>query len=211
MSTDLKAIMRRDERRRQMLNDPDLIGDLLLFALALDEVIEIHGRRKIRRSDWIDDLEKLARGEELNAVLHGHWVKRVLEQDAPRYEPAGKAYRGPCSAPMVRREGLCGGNGTTRVLDRDPRTGEGAWVYLCSRHKELAAKFETRAREWKANGRPSPAPNAGGVLRRYFGIEDGLYRWAAPYSEPMEGGREETPPRPRLRLIQGGDVEEVES
>ena len=32
-STDLKAIMRRDERRRGMLGDPDLTGDTLLLAL----------------------------------------------------------------------------------------------------------------------------------------------------------------------------------
>lgn len=38
MSTDLKAVLRRHERHRRMLRDPDLAGDLLLFALCLDEV-----------------------------------------------------------------------------------------------------------------------------------------------------------------------------
>ena len=49
MGTGLAAIMRRDERHRKMLHDPDLTGDLLLFALALDEVIEVRkadGRRR---------------------------------------------------------------------------------------------------------------------------------------------------------------------
>lgn len=54
MSTDLKAIMARDARRRRMLNDPDLAGDLLLFALCLDEVLATRkeqGRKKLR--NWV--------------------------------------------------------------------------------------------------------------------------------------------------------------
>lgn len=39
MSTDLKAIMARDERRRTMLNDPDLTG----LSLPLDDPAVMRG------------------------------------------------------------------------------------------------------------------------------------------------------------------------
>lgn len=58
--TDLKAIMDRDERRRRMINDPDLTGDVLLLALALDEVITNRteaGRRRSFGWDWTCDIE----------------------------------------------------------------------------------------------------------------------------------------------------------
>lgn len=207
MSTDLKAIMHRDERRRKMLNDPDLTGDLLLFALALDEVILIRsedGRRRKRPGNWVADVAALAHGD--SHYHRRYWGRKVLADDLPRYEPPQIEYGHPCSAPMIRREGLCGKHGTTRLVDHDPHTGEGRWISLCSRHRPLEEQFRARQRDWIANGKPMPPANAGGVLKRYWDADwDYLYRWAAPGRAPLEGGREATPPRPRLRLIQGGD------
>ncbi|MFG1794225.1 hypothetical protein [Nocardia sp. NPDC049149] len=205
-STDLKAIMRRDERHRKMLNDPDLTGDLLLFALGLDEVIatrQAQGRKTSGKS-WMTAITRLVSGDE---GYRRYWAKHVVERDVPRYEPSKSRGRG-CIAPMIRREGLCGQPGSTHVLDLDPMTGEGAEGYLCARHRGLEAKYLALKRQWHANGEPSPSANTGGVLRRYFNADwDGIYRWASPWREPLEGGREATPPRPTLRLIQGeGEV-----
>lgn len=210
MSTDLKAIMARDERRRKMLHDPDLTDDLLLFALCLDEVVRIRsedGRRRKKAGHWVADVAALAYG----AGSHYHqryWGKQVIADDVPRYEPPRTEYDSPCVAPMIRREGLCGKSGTTRLLDHDPVTGEQRWICLCTRHRGVEPSFRVREQEWVANGKPVPPANTGGVLRRYWDADwDRIYQWAAPHREPMEGGREATPPRPTLRLIQGeGDV-----
>lgn len=216
MSVDLKAIMEGDERRRLMLSDPDLTGDLLLLAFALDEVITRKAERRTKRQfgeSWVLAVEEMVCAPpdpRLNRG-HGEWVKACIGDDLPRYEFVDEPGR-PCVAPMVRREGRCGAPGRLGVVDRDPVTGEGHRVWLCRRHEGLAGEFRARVAEWKRNSEPSPPPNAGGVLERYYsGDWDSLYQWARPFKKPMRGGREATPPRPRLRLIQGGDETEVES
>lgn len=214
MATDLRAIMRRDERRRQMLNDPDLTGDTLLLALALDEVLltqreeRRRGQRRMARSRWIPEVQQLAKGDQ---HPRNWWVRYVIAEDIPRYEPVHPTTPAlACPAPMIRREGPCGKHGTNRLIDHDPVTGEAQWLGLCSRHRELQQTFyEKRRREWIANGAPVPPPNVGGVLERYYATDwDVLYQWAGPHRRPVKDRREPTPPRPRLRLIQGGgDVE----
>ncbi|WP_280448415.1 hypothetical protein [Nocardia brasiliensis] len=211
MSTDLKAILRRDERRRKMLHDPDLSGDLLLLALALDEVCDIRkdqGRRWFR-ANWVEAIEDMV-CRDYPGRPTGWWVKHQIAEDMPRYEVAGGTGR-KCNAPVLRRSGVtnaCGATGSVGLTDRDPFTGEGVRVWACKAHKAFAAEVQARDRQWFENGRPSPPPNAGGVLERYFsGNWDALYRWAAPWKEPLRGGREATPPRPTLRLIQGGEME----
>lgn len=203
MTTDLKAIMARDQRHRKMLRDPDLTGDLLLFALALDELIATRREqgRTTAGKTWTAAVTQLVRGGDSSYLRY--WAKHVVEGDVPRYEPAEGRGR-PCIAPMIRREGLCGKAGATYVLDVDPMTGEATRGHLCTRHRGLMAKYAVLNREWIANGKPSPPANTGGVLRRYFNADwDQIYRWASPHREPMAGGREATPPRPTLRLIQG--------
>jgi len=216
VSTDLRALMERDGRRRLMLGDPDLTGDLLLFAFALDEVIFRKAERRAKRQfgeSWVLAVEEMvcAPLDPQYKRDHGAWVKARIGGDIPRYEFLDEPGK-KCVAPMVRREGTCGAPGGLGVVDRDPVTGEGHRVWLCRRHEWLAEGFRARVAEWKRNGEPSPPPNAGGVLERYYaGDWDELYRWAHPWKKPMRGGREATPPRPKLRLIQGGDESEVES
>lgn len=216
MSTDLKAIMARDERRRRMINDPDLGGDLLLFALCLDEVIvesQEQGRKRVK--NWVRQVGELAQADDSTYRRFAwgleHWVKQTIRSDAPRYEAADQHRRIACVAPMIRREGLCGKGSTHWLVDHDPVTGEATAVGLCTRHyRALNGYYSRRATAWQRNGGPLPAANRGGVLRRYFNVDwDEFYRWSG--REPMAGGREATPPRPKLRLIQGGEDSEVES
>lgn len=209
-STDLRAIMARDERRRCMLNDPDLTGDTLLFALALDEVIatrEEQGRRTLK--NWVAEVAEMAHGTA--DYYRRYWGKKVIRDDFPRYEPKGSA-RSRCVVPMVRREGVCGKSAQTGFLDHDPLTGDGEWVGLCARHRPvLEGYYDRRRAAWLRNGKPCPPANTGGVLRRYFNADwDAIYQWARPGEEPMEGGREATPPRPRLRLIPGGESDDIQ-
>ncbi|WP_029923834.1 hypothetical protein [Nocardia otitidiscaviarum] len=206
-STDLRAIMDRDARRRRMLNDPDLTGDVLLFALALDELLATRkeqGRRSLK--NWVAEVAELAHGT--GEYYRPYWGKKVIREDFPRYEVAALEPGQPrCVAPMVRRDGVCGRAPQVWFVDHDPETGEGRNVGLCRRHRPgLEGYYQRRREEWRRNGKPVPPANTGGVLRRYFTADwDAIYGWARPGVEPMEGGREATPPRPRLRLIPGGE------
>lgn len=204
MSTDLRAIIDRDARHRRMLTDPDLTGDLLLFALALDEVIDARAERKpggrVLRAGWVSEVTVLAKGD---APAYQHWGRLVLSGDLPRYQAEQTRGR-RCVAPMIRRDGECGQRGSISLMDYDPATGAARLVDFCARHKDQAGPVQARQREWAANGRPRPPANNGGILRRWYsGNWNGIYRWASG-REPMDGGREATPPRPTLRLIQGG-------
>ena len=138
----------------------------------------------------------------------GYWVQAAVRNDLPRYEPENlkRPYERPtCFAPMIRRVGVCGKSTTVMWTDRDPETGVGEYVGLCSRHRALEVNSRHRLTAWRDNGEPSPPPNRGGILPRYFKTDWAkLYGWAAPGRTPLEGAREAVPPRPTLRLIQGG-------
>ncbi|MGW5387162.1 hypothetical protein [Nocardia sp. NPDC003963] len=212
MSTDLKAIMDRDKRRRRMLNDPDLNGDRLLFALALDEVIvtrQEQGRRTLK--NWVREVTALVYGADEN--LARYWGKQVVANDFPRYEAVGLRSMVRCVAPMIRRDGPCGKRTQVSFVAVDPGTGAGEYIGLCSRHRaEHQPRYDQQRKDWIANGKPRPPANTGGVLRRYFEADwDAIYQWARPGQQVMEGGREATPPRPTLRLIPGGvDSSEIQ-
>ncbi len=94
-----------------------------------------------------------------------------------------------------------------RGIERDPLTGEAAPYGYCTRHRNHDDDWRIRQqlRQWNENGRPEPAPNAGGVLRRYINTDwDDLYKWAAPYQTPSAGAKPPTLPRPKLMVIHGG-------
>lgn len=206
MATDLRAIMDRDEQMSKMLGDPDLTGDALLFALATLEFIKWmqqprHRRGLKKKQDWLREVSIMAFGEPEKT----YGIARVIREDIPRYEAPGA--RAGCTAPMIRRDGLCGKNTYSSWIDRDPLTGEAKWVGYCTRHysHDKDVDRSRRVQEWRANGEPSPPPNRGGVLARHISADwPRLYKWAAPYLTPLEGGKEATPPRPVFELIQGG-------
>ncbi|MFR9753981.1 hypothetical protein ACL02S_23480 [Nocardia sp. 004] len=206
VSTDLQTILCRDERRRGMLADPDLTGDTLLLAFALDEVLEIRceqGKKHLGRM-WIREVTILAYGPNSLAAQRS-WVKRTIADDVPRYEPQRGPGRATCVAPMIRRDGPCGHSATVRFFDIvDPETGTSRWVGLCRRHRDQERLSDARRAAWVANGKPTPPANTGGVLRRHLSDVldwNSVYRWACPERPPMEGGRAPTPRRPRLWLV----------
>ena len=84
MSTDLRAIMDRDERRRRMLNDPDLVGDALLFALALDEVLATRKEQRRRLGSWVDDVAELAWGPEQTSPVSNRPANLAERRASPR-------------------------------------------------------------------------------------------------------------------------------
>ncbi|MDH6283132.1 hypothetical protein [Prescottella agglutinans] len=204
-----QSAMRYTRRAHDMVTDPDLSGDTLLFALCLADVLE---RREVDKALRVRT--KTNNGLMREAVdmaigdpdKHGYWLRRVIREDIPRYE-ADTAGQGKCVAPMIRREGLCGKKAHQMWMDRDPETGEASWVGYCTRHFGLDKDDERRRRyrEWDVNGKPCPAPNRGGVLSRYFKTDwSKWYRWVDPQYEPRDGGKPATPPRPVFQLIQGG-------
>lgn len=205
MSTDLKTIMWAHQLMIDIAKDPDLTGAGRLFCFCTAALIAQRAqdnRRSLKRSSWLEAVDEMAG----SSSVKGFWVRNVIRDDVPRYVPEGFGANRGCSAPMIRREGLCGKGTYTAFVDRDPSTGAGRQVGYCTRHWSHEKDMERmrRHREWVENGEPSPAPNAGGVLRRYFSTDwEGLYAWAAPGQTPLEGEKPATLPRPTLSLIQG--------
>lgn len=184
-----------------MMADPDLTGDVLLLAVAMLNQSQLAieaGQQRFRWSDVCRDL----------GWDGSHKLRWTIADDFPRYEVERSKLVPPCAAAMIRREGLCGkpAAGSLVFIDRDPVTGAGRTVGFCSRHGALGRDINSRLKQWRANGSPQPADNAGGVLPRYFdGDWPGLYRWAKPWQPLGTGpGKPPAPPRPTLTLIQGG-------
>lgn len=202
-STDLKALMGSHQRMLDICHDPDLNADAKLFALCTvaiihDTVTNAATRASIKRGRWLSEICDMTGRD-------GHWVRRVIRHDIPRYAPAEPT--GYCTAPMIRREGLCGKTAVIRGIERDPFTGEGTPYGYCSRHRNHDDdwRIQQQLKQWNQNGRPEPAPNAGGVLRRYFDLDWGrLYHWAAPDMTPAEGVKPPTLPKPKFVVLQGG-------
>ncbi len=203
-STDLKAIMRSHQQILDICNDPDLDGDAKLFAILVVTLIyqrRAAGRKDLKRRSMFQQIAQLSNKRDPN-----FWIRRVIQEDIPRYEPPTAIDEG-CLAPMIQREGPCGKSAIVSGWDRDPYTGAATRYAFCSRHRNHADdwRIKQNIKQWIDNGQPSPPPNAGGVLSRYFAADwDALYKWAAPYTTPLEGAKPPTLPKPNLSLIRGG-------
>ena len=199
----LKVALDFRSRVTAMIDDPDLKGDALLLTLAvLDMVYEAkEHRRRERKKHWLEVIRD-------RTGLRDYSIRRAFADDIPRYEVPEAD--GTCTAPMIRREGLCGKSSYARWIDRDPETGEGTWVALCTRHRTHEAEYQNRQRikAWMDNGRPEPPANTGGIMRRYFHCDwDHLYQWADRTRWERSQGKDAPPPsipKPRLTVIQGG-------
>lgn len=194
----------------QLCIDPDLDGDATLFAVCLQtfitQVNELGpAERRVYMRNWWWHVGRMAKPDK-PAWQVRHWVKDVLTKDRPRYVPEGfgaPVILAQCEAPMQRRDGPCGKRPTVFVEDRDPLTGEGRWAHFCYRHRALAAPLQARRDEWFRNGMPEPAPNAGGVLNRYFKSDwTKLYQWACA-QDPADGAKPPTMPPPMLKIVRG--------
>lgn len=205
-TTDLKAIMREHNAILKVCRDPDLSADAKLFvilaiSLWADER-QPAGVRKIGKTRAT--LRAIAERSGDRKGLW--WIQKVIREDIPRYVPPVPEKR-VCTAPMIRREGECGKSPISSGILYDPITGEGTWYGFCSRHRNHHDDWaiQQQNKQWNINGRPSPGPNQGGLLRRYLDTDwDEYYQWAAPYQEPLKGERAPTFPRPELRIIAGG-------
>ncbi|WP_142927428.1 hypothetical protein [Mycobacterium marinum] len=203
-STDLRLIMSSHTKILEVCNDPDLDSDSKLFAVLMLTLIyqrKVAGRRSIKNRSTLHAV----------AQMCGHknphwWIRRVIQNDIPRYEPPPVAETG-CLAPMIQREGPCGKRAIKSGWDRDPLTGVAIRYAFCSRHLNHAddCRIQQNIRQWIENDQPSPPPNKGGVLRKYFDSDwNSLYKWAAPYEIPLDGAEPPTLPKPALTLIRGG-------
>ena len=195
---DLKAALQLREQTDKMLADPDLTGDLLLVALVITalttEVGQVHAK-------WSGVAERCG--------WSSQHIRYVVGHDVPRYEPPREGY-GVCTAPMIRRAGLCGKRSSESGYLIDPLTGVMTPWGRCARHRDTDRRAAALAhsdayRQWRVQGEPRPPANTGGVLPRYFVTDwDQVWDWAAPYRTRADGAKPATPPRPVLRLIPGG-------
>lgn len=207
MSTDLKALMHSHQRFLDVCNDPDLDSDAKLFAtLALTLIYQrkTAGRKDLKHRSLFQAIAAMS-----NHRAPEFWIREVIQRDIPRYDPPKPDRSQGCLAPMIQREGHCGKRSIVNGIDRDPFTGTGVPYAFCSRHRNHRDDWQIQQniKQWMENGKPSPPPNAGGVLSRYFDSDwDALYKWAAPYIEVLRGERPPTLPKPILTLVVGGQA-----
>lgn len=205
MSTDLKAIMYSHGRVIEICMDPDLDGDQKLFAVLVMAVLyqRLKAKRAVLKSRSIfNEVAKLSQKRNPS-----YWIRDVIQKDIPRYDPPPYEDNG-CLSPMIQREGICGKKAIVHGFDRDPLTGAATPYAFCTRHRNHADDWRIgqNRKQWIKNGKPSPPPNAGGALKKYFDTDwPGLYKWAAPYITPLDGPKEPTLPKPNLTLIRGGN------
>lgn len=179
---------------KRMLADPDLHGYPLLFAIALADVVTSGLGSK---DTWMTEVcERLG--------CQRDWVKVMVAQDRPRYEPR-REYPLTCRGQMIRRAGLCGkaGHHVGWLYDDEGRREE---IGACSRHRDqVNASCDASRRAWVDAGKPIPPANTGGILEKYFSADwDRIYAWSSYRWERPPAGVVRTDMRPVLRLIVGG-------
>lgn len=187
-------------RTDALWQDPNLSGDLLLVALAIDHLIDTHGRRitsaEIKRVTGIGPAQ--------------YWC--LIQQDIPHYEPPP----GPRWCMYVgSRGGVC--RRRPGVIRRVPdiETGEVAYRASCLPHKawveHVVGEIEAG---WGGRVPPKPAYNTRSKLAPHFDeIDWPLWwrKWGAsslrrePYDITRDVARGGSPlaQRPRLRVVMG--------
>lgn len=207
-----------------MLNDPECTGELLLVGLAMARSVDL-GDPGFTAEDGTMPMRVIA-----NRVYGRHYLPSVMmlplrprgdadprrrisdvfRQDRRRYDPdvdEGRAFmRLTCGRPMVRREGLCDRNASTRKRLTDAATGRRQWVGCCSQtacKKWFADLLERNRRELAEHPPPTPPANTGGVLERHLPEIDWWKVWKAVdknWCPPPEGRAFD---RPTLTVVVG--------
>lgn len=112
-------------------------------------------------------------------------IAEIVYADAPRYEMDWRGLEG-CQAPMIRREGVCGGSAYGTSFTVDPATGWRTKVPHCRRHQEWGRKLDAA---WRDGVWPDPIPNHGGLMPSYFRLKSGDEGWARVYQEAARACR----------------------
>lgn len=191
---DVQAVLRLHERVAAIYADPrfpdtDAGGETRALAVAMT-----WARYETRD---IDDPGAYART--FTRHMGMTWeqvVRRIIRDDAPRYEPPDDRWATPC--PIVMRAGPrrgepCGRRPNHSHRVTDPKTGQwtvGGW---CSRHEDWArASYIAEQARMKAGGIPEPLPNRGGLLPCHVPLKG----WPDYYKAAMYSW---TPPRVGIR------------
>lgn len=186
---DLKWILRLHERVAAVYADDrfpntDAGGQTRALAVAM-----IWARWECRD---VDDPKAYARTVTRHMGLSWEQiVRRVIRDDAPRYEPPDDRYATVCPAPMEggpRRGQACGKRPTRSHRVTDPATGRWTIEGYCTKHDLHArASFIAEQVRMKAGGIPEPLPNAGGILPCHVRLKtwpdyyaDARYGWEPP-------------------------------
>lgn len=173
------------EIRQNVFADRDMSPTLKLFTLAAIHLWETApARRELKtfgKEHWSYKALRLCGYEgtvgELTPILRG-----IIREDVPKFRVDFHAHI-PCEGKMLRPAGApCTRKVSMRGSLPNPLTGERTLTGVCRdpRHvAEYEAKHKAAWAAYRANGEPSPKPNSGGLLLRYFtsGIEN-LYSWA---------------------------------
>lgn len=194
----------RSRRLERMLDDPDLIGDLLLVGLCFARLLDFGGLKPGEKMNT----RHVARAAFGPGKLAQRQVQGVLADDARRYKPPALTWQTKlCGAPMSRRDGVCGRSSSWTRMLTDWSTGEQSWLLACSRHVQWYDDVARENRDTQPKRLVRPAANHGGVLARHipeFGWPK-IWHWATNgrWIEPPE----RTPWAPPTLTLHLGDGE----
>jgi hypothetical protein len=188
----------RGARIVQLLEDPLVGGDLLLVAVGLAAKYDFglgYDGKLNTLAELLWSTHPLTWGP--------HWkIRDVFRQDIRTYKPPRpQIYR--CTAPMVRRDGLCGRNATMSGYLTDWATGEKTYAGGCRRHYDW---FNAQHKaNWQAQPDlvPLPCANHGGALRVHFPKIDWPAFWRKLDPTWVEHPEAHAWPKPDLQLVLG--------
>lgn len=120
----------------------------------------------------------------------GSRLADLLYADRPRYEDDHRApiwQQRRCSAPMIRRPGLCGQHAIGHDYEIDRDTGWRTPLWYCRRHEIWGRQL---AAQRHAEPGPEPIPNNGGLVASYLMTNGQEQAWAKLYKEAAEWKRD---------------------
>jgi hypothetical protein len=145
---------------------------------------------------WPDDRRRLRSGR----------IRDAFKRDIRTYKPPD--FGRTCTAPMQRRDGLCGRSAQVRFYLTDWATGEMRYCGGCSRHGDWADAQHGANRLAKPADPPLPYANHGGALRVHFPEFAWRSFWRQLDPRWVEHPEGTVWPKPTLRLVLGdGDDE----
>lgn len=193
-----------------MVDDPDLSGDLLIVGLGIARQIAL-GETRVRGSY----LERLLGGspyvdrdEDGRRTVFTPRTEAVLLGDVRRYRiPRGTRM---CETPTPRKSACERPAPLAAGTVTDWTTGERRYVEVCTRHRAWAEDLIAANRADQPARPPRPRANRGGVLRRHLPWMDWPSIWLRLNPRWEAPSEVEAWPRPTLTLHLG-DAEDVDT